>query len=138
MYKALIAVGILTLILGGVIGYFLGYGHGLGRSVQENILSFDECKAAGYPIMEIYPEQCAVPGGKTFVREIKEEPPQDIGGEGWGVPDGPMPPETIAPRQGPGDLACPMDAKLCPDGSAVGRTGPNCEFAPCPSEETPY
>ncbi len=28
--------------------------------------------------------------------------------------------------------ACTMDAKLCPDGSAVGRSGPNCEFAPCP------
>jgi hypothetical protein len=29
--------------------------------------------------------------------------------------------------------ACTMEAKLCPDGSAVGRTGPNCEFAPCPT-----
>lgn len=28
--------------------------------------------------------------------------------------------------------ACPADAKQCPDGSYVGRTGPNCEFAPCP------
>jgi len=32
-----------------------------------------------------------------------------------------------------GGIACSMEAKLCPDGSAVGRTGPNCEFAPCPS-----
>jgi len=30
--------------------------------------------------------------------------------------------------------ACTEEAKLCPDGSAVGRTGPNCEFAPCPGE----
>lgn len=29
-------------------------------------------------------------------------------------------------------VACTMDALLCPDGTAVGRTGPNCEFAPCP------
>ncbi|MCY1060413.1 hypothetical protein [Nannocystis sp. SCPEA4] len=29
--------------------------------------------------------------------------------------------------------ACTMEAKICPDGSAVGRTGPNCEFAPCPA-----
>jgi len=28
--------------------------------------------------------------------------------------------------------ACTADAKICPDGSAVGRQGPNCEFAPCP------
>ena len=26
-----------------------------------------------------------------------------------------------------------MDAKLCPDGSYVGRVGPRCEFAPCPT-----
>ena len=31
-------------------------------------------------------------------------------------------------------VACTEEAKLCPDGSAVGRTGPNCEFAPCPGE----
>ena len=30
------------------------------------------------------------------------------------------------------EVACTQDVKLCPDGSAVGRTGPNCEFAPCP------
>jgi PBP1b-binding outer membrane lipoprotein LpoB len=27
--------------------------------------------------------------------------------------------------------ACTEEAKICPDGSAVGRTGPNCEFTPC-------
>lgn len=27
---------------------------------------------------------------------------------------------------------CTMEAKLCPDGSSVGRHGPKCEFAPCP------
>jgi len=29
-------------------------------------------------------------------------------------------------------IACTMEAKLCSGGSYVGRTGPNCEFAPCP------
>jgi hypothetical protein len=33
-----------------------------------------------------------------------------------------------------GGIACTMDAKVCPDGSAVGRQGPNCEFAKCPGE----
>jgi hypothetical protein len=28
---------------------------------------------------------------------------------------------------------CTMDAKICPDGSVVGRVGPNCEFPPCPA-----
>jgi hypothetical protein len=30
------------------------------------------------------------------------------------------------------DVFCTQDAKLCPDGSYVGRTGPKCEFAACP------
>ncbi|MFA5930838.1 MAG: DUF333 domain-containing protein [archaeon] len=29
-------------------------------------------------------------------------------------------------------VACTEEAKLCPNGSAVGRVAPNCEFAPCP------
>lgn len=33
-------------------------------------------------------------------------------------------------------VACTQEAKLCPDGSYVSRTGPKCEFAKCP-EVTP-
>jgi len=29
-------------------------------------------------------------------------------------------------------IVCTQEAKLCPDGSYVGRTGPKCEFAVCP------
>lgn len=38
--------------------------------------------------------------------------------------------------EAPVPQACTMEAKLCPDGSAVGRTGPNCEFAECPTSAT--
>jgi hypothetical protein len=30
-------------------------------------------------------------------------------------------------------IACTMEAKLCSDGSSVGRSGPRCEFSPCPT-----
>lgn len=69
----------------------------------KTINSFEECQAAGYPVLESYPEQCAVPGGKNFIRDI--------------------PDDNIT--------ACTMEARECPDGSWVGRTGPNCEFS-CP------
>jgi hypothetical protein len=36
------------------------------------------------------------------------------------------------PKEEVNNIACTMEAKLCPDGSYVGRTGPNCEFAQCP------
>ncbi len=31
-------------------------------------------------------------------------------------------------------VACTQEAKLCPDGSYVTRTGPKCEFTACPSQ----
>lgn len=37
-------------------------------------------------------------------------------------------------RPNPDDMMmCTMEVKLCPDGTGVGRTGPKCEFAPCPT-----
>lgn len=30
------------------------------------------------------------------------------------------------------NVVCTMEAKICPDGTGVGRSGPNCEFTPCP------
>ena len=37
----------------------------------------------------------------------------------------------------PPGTACPADAMMCPDGSAVGRTGPNCTFPECPKPADP-
>jgi len=37
-----------------------------------------------------------------------------------------------------GGVACTQEAKLCPDGSYVGRTGPNCEFAECSTTDNNY
>jgi len=34
-----------------------------------SINSFEECAAAGYPIMESYPEQCRTPDGRLFINE---------------------------------------------------------------------
>lgn len=34
-------------------------------------------------------------------------------------------------------IACTMEAKQCPDGSYVGRSGSNCEFAECPASTLP-
>lgn len=31
------------------------------------------------------------------------------------------------------EVGCTMEAKICPDGTAVGRSGPDCAFAACPS-----
>lgn len=41
------------------------------------------------------------------------------------------------PPEQPGGVMCTTEAKICPDGTGVGRTGPNCEFAPCPDAAAP-
>lgn len=40
-------------------------------------------------------------------------------------------------QDGPGErIACTQDAMQCPDGSWVGRSGPQCEFV-CPQSQQP-
>jgi len=43
-----------------------------------------------------------------------------------------LPQVQVTPTAKPIRITCTLEAKICPDGSSVGRTGPNCEFAPCP------
>lgn len=35
-------------------------------------------------------------------------------------------------KKGDGPYTCTAEAKICPDGTAVDRVGPKCEFAECP------
>lgn len=38
------------------------------------VTNFEECAAAGNPVMESYPRQCNTPDGQHFVEEIGEQP----------------------------------------------------------------
>jgi hypothetical protein len=40
-------------------------------------------------------------------------------------------PAFVPPEQ----TTCTLEAMICPDGTSVGRTGPNCEFTPCPTSQ---
>lgn len=42
----------------------------------------------------------------------------------------PLTPPILVPDE---PVACTMEARMCPDGSYVGRQGPNCEFSLCPA-----
>lgn len=44
--------------------------------------------------------------------------------------------QILGPAIPPDQVGCTMDAKTCPDGTAVGRMPPSCEFAPCPDSNT--
>ncbi len=43
---------------------------------------------------------------------------------------------NVTSNQNTNTVACTMEAKQCPDGSYVGRSGPNCEFSDCPVTNT--
>lgn len=77
------------------------------NNVLIDVDSFEDCVAAGNEVMESYPRQC-INNGEHFVEEITVSDPGEV-------------------------YDCDADAMICPDGSAVGRTGPNCEFEKCPS-----
>jgi len=70
-YKRALAAAFLTVLVAGVA--FLGYRAFLAAdSAPEvpRVSSFDECVAAGNPILKSYPAQCVTPDGRTFVDDI--------------------------------------------------------------------
>lgn len=51
------------------------------------------------------------------------------------APDGQSATPTVNMPESPTEteqITCTAEAKICPDGSSVGRVPPRCEFAPCP------
>ena len=69
----LVILSLAILVASGI--YFAVSGKFTGEPAptpRPDINSFEECAAAGYPIMESYPERCAMPDGRTFVRQISE------------------------------------------------------------------
>lgn len=45
----------------------------LDNNNNNKIKNFEECAAAGFPILESYPARCSVPDGKTFTENIGNE-----------------------------------------------------------------
>ena len=45
---------------------------------QPDIATFEECAAAGYPVMETYPETCRTPAGVTYTRVTPTQTPSPI------------------------------------------------------------
>src|SRR5690349_15180773 len=59
---------------------------------------------------------------------------------GAGCPLFPSQPTPTPAPTSPPVRGCTKELKICPDGTGVGRTGPNCEFEACPTgpqEPTP-
>jgi len=64
---------VVLLIIGAAIVALLVFDVGRRGEVAIEIKSFEECAAAGNPIMESYPRQCKTPDGKTFIEKIDDK-----------------------------------------------------------------
>jgi hypothetical protein len=64
-----------VIVLALVAGLLLSLSNIAKQQRMYAIQSFEECRDAGYPIMESYPEQCATPDGRTFANEIQSGTP---------------------------------------------------------------
>lgn len=67
-------IGLLLLFALGVgasTGYYFGYDKGYENAVIiRKIVTFEDCRKAGYPVMESYPRKCNTPDGRSLVEEI--------------------------------------------------------------------
>ena len=75
----------IVIVLAIVAALLLAFVQNRQQGQLLSVSSFDECAAAGYPIMESYPEQCRTPDGRTFVNERQIAPGAPITFNGCAV-----------------------------------------------------
>ncbi len=81
MKKAILWSGISIIILTISFFWLNRYIYQAKQAKVGEIDSFEACAAAGYPVMESYPEQCLTPDGRNFVRDISK-PDTNAGSSG--------------------------------------------------------
>jgi hypothetical protein len=96
-----------------------------GTACMKVIGSFEECVAAGYPILESYPPRCSVPGGPTFTEQvpvmITEKSCQNAGGH-WNECSS----RCRLDNAGKPDVVCPtLCESLCECGGIAGFQCPS-------------
>lgn len=67
--RSVLSILMVIFAIAAIICLNFWYGKEKASAPNVEISSFEECVAAGNPIMESYPAQCLVPNGKTFTQE---------------------------------------------------------------------
>ena len=67
----------IVVVLTIIAGLLVAFSQNRAQKSLFSITNFDECVAAGFPIIESYPEQCTTPDGRTFVNERQTAPSPD-------------------------------------------------------------
>lgn len=69
---SLILFGIFVVLALGVLSFIKN------RQKELSISNFEECVAAGNPVMESYPAQCSTRDGQHFVQELTGEEKRNL------------------------------------------------------------
>lgn len=114
MQKSLSFSVIAAIILAVLLGIATWFAFKTAPEDFPRITSFEECAAAGNPIMESYPRQCRSQEGKLFVEIITAPNPTE-------------PPRIADPRLGDGCVTAGCSGTLCvsPEESGIVTT---CEY----------
>jgi len=112
--QAVKIIGLLVLagILGIVALVLLNVTPRIQPAPAPVIANFEECAAAGNPIMESYPRQCRTEDGRLFVEEISDAP---ISNDGLGL-------------QANGCAVAGCSGQLCVSADEAGTIVTTCEY----------
>ena len=91
--KPIVIIIVFTMLIVGL--FFVSRFNTMNKTNIEAISSFEECVAAGYPVMESYPERCKTPDGKTFTKQIATRQEIIIKGEMVCLPHKESGPQTL-------------------------------------------
>ncbi len=116
----------IAVVLTLIAGLLLSLSNIATQQKMYGIATFEECKNAGYPIMESYPEQCATPDGRTFVNEVQA-------GETSNMPimptaGTPAPGTPYLPSNGCEVSGCSSQLCISSEEAAAGGGVSTCEF----------
>ena len=84
MITARTFITVLILLLVAALGafgvYFASRPAAVGEPIPPapEVLSFEDCALAGYPVMESYPRRCATPDGRIFAEELPAPEPEYV------------------------------------------------------------
>lgn len=105
LYAVILSIFVITGVIVGLL---------LWNNAQRiaAISNFEECAAAGYPILDSYPARCMTPDKRSFTQELSEEEKKKL-----------IPPYST-----------PADGFTCGNGICEDIT---CDAIGCPDAETP-
>ena len=113
-----IGIGVVLIALMGVVALWL-VGDTRLEEREAAIGSFAECVAAGYPVMESYPRQCATADGTLFIERVANEV----------LPGDPAQPEPM-PHIGNNCAIAGCSSQLCVEEAIANDIMTTCEFRP--------